>query len=281
MRKPFAAYSGSESYVFVCYAHKDSDRVYADLTQLNDAGINLWYDEGIPAGSSWRAEIAGAIQSASRLLFFISEASLVSSNCLREVDFAINHDIEILPVYLDNSALPAELDLVLNRVHALFRESDARYMKHLLDVLQGGATGFVPLVKKKKNLTLGIGLSLTIIALLILIWSPWIPEPGSRQDDTSVGAPSGYNSYLEGLELVERWDKGENLEIAIEKFREATTLDPEFALAYARLAEALRIQYALTRDDDWLNEAEANAKLAASLNPDMAPVQVALGRVQA
>ena len=281
MSKPFAAYKGDDSYVFVCYAHKDSNHVYADLTQLNDAGINLWYDEGIPAGSSWRAEIAAAIQGASKLLFFISEASLVSSHCLREVDFAINHDVEILPVYLDDSVLPGELELVLNRVHALFRESDSRYMEHLLDALQGGATSLVPLIKKKKNLTLGIGLSLAIITLLILVWSPWVPAPGSRQGDTSVGAPSGYNSYLEGLELVERWDKGENLDIAIEKFREATTLDPEFALAYARLAEALRIQYALTRDDAWLDEAEAKANMAASLNPDMAPVQVALGRVQA
>jgi len=281
MSKPFAAYSGSESYVFVCYAHKDSDRVYIDLTQLNDDGINLWYDEGIPAGSSWRAEIAGAIQGASKLLFFISDASLVSSHCLREVDFAVNHDIEIVPVYLDDSVLPAELELVLNRVHALFRENDDRYMEHLLDALQGGATSFVPLARKQKNRSLGIGLSLAAVALAILAWSPWSPAPGSRQGDTSVAAPSGYNSYLEGLELVERWDKGDNLDIAIDKFREATTLDPDFALAYARLAEALRIQYALTRDEAWLDEAEVNASTAANLNPDLAPVQVALGRVHA
>ena len=281
MSKPFAAYSGSESYVFVCYAHKDSDRVYADLTRLNDEGINLWYDEGIPAGSSWRAEIAGAIQGASKLLFFISKASLVSSHCLREVDFAVNHDIEIIPVYLDDSVLPPELELVLNRVHALFRENDARYMEHLLDALRGGATRFAPLVRKKKNLTLGIGLSLAAVVLAMLAWSPWDSTPGSRQGDTSVAAPSGYNSYLEGLELVERWDKGDNLDIAIEKFREAATLDPEFALAYARLAEALRIRYALTSDESWLDEAEVSATTAAQLSPNLAPVQVAVGRIQA
>lgn len=64
MSKPFAAYRGDEDYVFVCYAHKDSERVYADLTHLNGNDINLWYDEGISAGSSWRAEIAEAIQGA-------------------------------------------------------------------------------------------------------------------------------------------------------------------------------------------------------------------------
>jgi tetratricopeptide (TPR) repeat protein len=281
LNKPFAAYRGSESYVFVCYAHKDADRVYSDLTLLNDADVNLWYDEGIPAGSSWRAEIATAIQGASKLLFFISEASLVSTHCLREVDFAINHDIEIVPVYLDNSVLPAELELVLNRVHALFRESDARYQEHLLDALQGGATPFAPLTGKKKNRTLGIGLALAAVAAVLLAWSPWNAGPGSRQGDTSIAAPSGYNSYLEGLDLVERWDKGDNLDIAIEKFREATSLDPEFALAYARLAEALRIRYALTGDEQWLDEAEVSATNAAQLAPNLAPVQVAVGRVQA
>ena len=281
MTKPFAAYSGSESYVFVCYAHKDADRVYADLQELHDEGINIWYDEGIPAGSSWRAEIAGAIQGASKLIFFISEYSLVSSHCLREVDFAVNHDIEIIPVYLDDSVLPAELELVLNRVHALYREKDPRYMEHLLAALRGNATLRSALVPNKKNRKLGVGIALAALALAIVVWAPWKPTPGSRTGDTSVAAPSGYDSYLGGLELVERWDKGDNLEIAIEKFQTAASLDPEFALAFARLADAQRIQYALTREQSWLEKAAANAQTAAGLNPDLAPVQVALGRVLA
>lgn len=281
MSKPFAAYRGDEDYVFVCYAHKDSERVYADLTHLNGNDINLWYDEGISAGSSWRAEIAEAIQGASKLLFFISEASLVSSHCLREVDYAVNHDIEIVPVYIDDSKLPTELEFVLNRVHALFRENDDRYIEHLLDALQGGAALRSPLRIRKDNHNVAIGLGLAVVGLLILVWSPWNSAPGSRQGDTRVAAPSGYNVYLEGLELLERWDRGDNLDIAIEKFRVATSLDPNFALAYARLADALRIEYALTRDDAWLEDAAANANMAVSLNPDLAPVQVALGRVLA
>lgn len=267
--------------MFVCYAHKDAESVYADLTQLKGEGINLWYDEGIQAGSSWRAEIAAAIQGASKLLYFISKASLVSTHCLREVDFAVNHDIEVVPVYLDDAVLPAELELVLNRVQALFRENDERYMERLLGALQGG-TLLTPLIATKKNRKLRIGLALSTVAaaaLLMFSWSPWDSSPRGLKSDTSVGAPSGYNSYLEGLELVERWDKGDNLEIAIAKFREATSLDPDFALAYARLSEALRIRYALTRDEAWLDEAAVNANTAASLDPGLAPVQVALGRV--
>jgi tetratricopeptide (TPR) repeat protein len=279
MSKPFAAYRGSEPYVFVCYSHQDSERVYADLLQLKDQGINIWYDEGIPAGSSWRAEIAAAIQGASRLLFFISETSLVSSHCLREVDFAVNHDIEIVPVYLDESVLPAELELVLNRVHALFREQDPRYMEHLLEALHGRTPRIAALVRKKKSNSLMIGLVLAGIALVILAWAPWKGPTGTRQGLANIVAPSGYNNYLEGLDLLERWYEGDNLEVAAEKFREATLLDPGFALAYARLGDALRMRYLLTRDDALLDEAAENVNAAVGMNPDLSPVQVALGRV--
>ena len=123
--------------MFVCYAHSDADSVYADLVELRNNGVNIWYDEGIPAGSSWRGEIAAAIKGADRLVYFISQASLKSSHCLREVDYAITHDIEIIPVYLEDIELPGELELVLNRVHGLFREKDTMFMEHLLGAIQG------------------------------------------------------------------------------------------------------------------------------------------------
>ena len=69
MDKPFPAYKGPESFVFVCYAHSDSSIVYSDLELINQGGINIWYDEGISAGKSWREEIATAIKRASKLIF--------------------------------------------------------------------------------------------------------------------------------------------------------------------------------------------------------------------
>lgn len=95
LNKPFRAYSGTEPYVFVCYAHKDADKVYADLRQVNSQGIHVWYDEGISAGSAWRGEIATAIKGASRFLFYISEMSLASSHCLREVDYVLSRSRDL------------------------------------------------------------------------------------------------------------------------------------------------------------------------------------------
>ena len=132
--KPFPAYKGDDPYVFVCYAHADED-VYPELRWLQDQGINIWYDEGISAGKVWRAEIAEAIQLAAKFLYYVSQTSLQSEHCNREVHYALDKGIDIVPVYLDGSELTPELDLALNRVQALHRADDTRYRQHLLEGL--------------------------------------------------------------------------------------------------------------------------------------------------
>ena len=282
MSKPFAAYQGTGSYVFICYAHHNSEIVYSDLMQLDRDGVNIWYDEGIPAGSAWRAEIATAIKGAKKLVFFISEASLNSTHCLREVDYALSNDIEIVPVYLEDVSLPGELQLVLNRVQALFRESDSLYMQHLLGALQNSSL-LAPFGRASKKRRFSIGLLLLSIALslsVVFFLLPWGSSFIKEKIETNpITVPNGYDSYLEGLELMERWDKDDNLDKAIQLFRESSRLDPTFALAFARLADVLRMRYSLTRDESWLDEASANADEAVRLNAGLAPVQVALGRI--
>ena len=162
MNKPSPAYEGTESYVFACYAHKDAECVYTDLILLKHNDINVWYDEGIPAGQSWRAGIAMAIRSANKFVFFISEASLKSMHCLRELDYAINKDIDIIPIYLDNSSLPEELELALNRVQALSRCKDSMYSEHLLGAMQE-KTRLMPHLRVRRKRFLNIGLPILAI----------------------------------------------------------------------------------------------------------------------
>jgi tetratricopeptide (TPR) repeat protein len=104
---------------------------------------------------------------------------------------------------------------------------------------------------------------------------------GEAQVQSSASGATAYESYLEGLTLVKRWDKGDNLERAIALFTDTTARDSRFALGFARLADAQRIRYVLTRDKTWLEAATRNAHTAADLNPNLSPVQVTLGRVHA
>jgi tetratricopeptide (TPR) repeat protein len=276
------AYKGVESYAFACYSHQDAESVYADLKEMDRHGINLWYDEGISAGSSWRAEIAAAISGAKQFIFFISDSSINSSHCLREVDYALSHDIEILPVYLEECCLPAELQLVLNRVQALFKKKDTRYMEHLLEALQEkrGLTALLPKPKKQTFTPRFMLIVLGLAVLLLVVWQRWdLTEPAEPTSPDTMASPASYDRYHEGLELMVRWDKDDNLDTAIGQFQKAIELDPDFALAYARLAGALRMKYSISREDVWLDDAIKNANIAASLNSDLAPVHVALGRI--
>lgn len=284
MNKPLSSYRGTEPYVFVCYAHSDSDTVYADLSELDHNGVKLWYDEGIQAGSLWRAEIAASIKGAAKFLFFISEASLNSKHCLREVDYALSNDIEIIPVYLDNSSLPGELELVFNRVQALFRATDTLYTQHLLKALRK-SRGFAPLNMPPKKRKLSIVVLSVVIGFSIILGPVWMQRDaavdGEQVDTKTAALPNAFDRYLKGQDLMKRWDKDDNLDVAIKLFREASVLDPGFALTFARLAEALRIRYALTGNENWLEDAATSAHEAERLNPGLAPVQVALGRIYA
>ncbi|WP_371193489.1 tetratricopeptide repeat protein [Glaciecola sp. SC05] len=284
MKKPFAAYKGNDSFTFVCYAHSDAEYVYQDLILLNNAGCNIWYDEGISAGKLWREEIAMAIKSADKLVFFISKSSLASKHCLREVDYALEHDIDILPVYLDDSKLPEELALVFNRVQGLFRHKDAMYKEHLIGAMQSN-TSFIPLLPKNtKSLRrfvlplIAIGASL----IALFIWNLDTTTSNHNEVGNSIAATNianAYDNYLEATELMKRWDKDDNLDIAINLLEDAYTLDPNFALAYARSAEALRIRYILSADDSALEKATEAASKAVSLNSQLAPAQAALGLI--
>ena len=50
MNRPIA-YSGDEPYLFISYAHKDSERVLPVILSLQEKGFRVWYDEGIEVGS--------------------------------------------------------------------------------------------------------------------------------------------------------------------------------------------------------------------------------------
>ena len=50
--------------VFVSYKKSDADRVRPLVQHLRDAGLDVWWDEGIQPSTSWRAEIAKQLNAA-------------------------------------------------------------------------------------------------------------------------------------------------------------------------------------------------------------------------
>jgi serine/threonine-protein kinase len=129
-----------------------------------------------------------------------------------------------------------------------------------------------------------------VVALILLaaiaVGTPyvWKAVKSAHGRPAIAGAPASdsvFDKYLQGVELIKRWDKQGNLEQAVKLFTEATQADPTFALGFARLAEAQRLRYALAGDKTILEAATKAAAEGLRLNPDLSTVQVAWGRVQA
>ncbi len=140
MERPFAAYSGDGPYIFVSYAHEDSALVYPELVRLRGLGFNVWYDEGISPGSSWRQELADAIQNAGLFLFFVSPKSTASPNCQKEVNFGIDSGKPFIAVHLVKTELSTGMQLTLSDIQAVMKHElrDEDYQRKLLDGI--GAT---------------------------------------------------------------------------------------------------------------------------------------------
>lgn len=171
MKKPFRAYSGDQPYIFVSYAHEDSSAVYPEMKWLQDQGFNVWYDEGISPGTVWRTELADSIMGAGLFLFFVTPRSVISSNCEKEVNFAIDHDIPVLTVHLEETVLPSGMELTLSSIQGIlkFDLSEQDYREKLLAStskhLQRGI-GSAPAVSSNQNRKIAIAIS-AVLGLLL------------------------------------------------------------------------------------------------------------------
>jgi TolB-like protein len=125
VERPFSAYSGDAPYIFVSYAHDDAALVYPEISRLRDEGFNIWYDEGISPGSTWRDEVALALTQCSIFLFFITPRSVASKNCLNEVNFCLSRERKVLCVHLEKTELPIGLELSLSAMQAIIRADHA------------------------------------------------------------------------------------------------------------------------------------------------------------
>ena len=99
----FKPYEGKRPYLFISYPHRQSDAVIDTISILHEQGYRLWYDEGIPAGSDWPANIAQHLRDSEAVICFISQHFLQSQNCFSEIRAAVHLKKPILVLYLDDS----------------------------------------------------------------------------------------------------------------------------------------------------------------------------------
>ena len=129
-------YSGSESYIFISYAHKDRDRVYPILHLLQRNHCRVWYDRGIKGGENWRKLIDSKIESPScaQIFLFISENSVASENVQNEIAWARQCGKQIVAIRLDDARLPFTDETYLEPVNQLYA-GDEEYTTRILEAV--------------------------------------------------------------------------------------------------------------------------------------------------
>ena len=139
---PFEAYNGEDPYLFISYSHQDAHLVYPEICLLNDAGYNIWYDEGVAASNEWPEEIANAVLGCSVFLCFITPRATDSVNCRNEINLALNEKKPFLAIHLEDTELPPGLRLRMGDLQAILKNKipQARYFSKVtvtLDQLLG------------------------------------------------------------------------------------------------------------------------------------------------
>lgn len=102
------------------------------------------------------------------------------------------------------------------------------------------------------------------------------PSEKQRIEKQPTQNLAAYDYYLKGRESINRINKEANQK-AIELFQNAIQLDPNFALAYAGLADAYSLQILYDTPDSILDTSIAISNKAISLDPNLADGYVALG----
>ena len=102
--------------------------------------------------------------------------------------------------------------------------------------------------------------------------------PGARFGLTQV--PEALELYLRGRGYLQRYDRSESVEKAIEAFDKALSLDSTFALAHAGRAESYLRRYQSSKDMRFLAEARESSRRAIELNRQLFDVHLIMGLIQ-
>ena len=110
--------------VFISYSHSDKDFVDKFAAQLVREKIHVWVDRWeLHVGDSLISRVQDAISGASALLVILSNASIASEWCKKELNSGLIRELEekrvvILPILIEDCSIPLFLK---EKMYADFR----------------------------------------------------------------------------------------------------------------------------------------------------------------
>lgn len=115
------AYQGGGEYIFASYCHKDEAAVLPLIGALAEAGVHVWFDEGIDPGEEWPQVIQKHVEGCTAFVAFVSAASQESHNCRKELNEAMTLGKPTIPVLLEDCERSRAIEMMLARLQAMKR----------------------------------------------------------------------------------------------------------------------------------------------------------------
>lgn len=112
-------YEGKEPYIFISYCHSDKDLIYPLIEQISLDGYRAWYDVGNKPGLNWLLNIEEHLENCKVVIAFVSQKSSDSDNCNKEIVYAMKCGKKIIPVLVEDTALPRGLRMQMVDLHYL------------------------------------------------------------------------------------------------------------------------------------------------------------------
>lgn len=110
--------------VFISYSHADVNSVTTIVKVLKEhSNQEVWYDHELRGGDQYFSVIANQILKNEFFIFVVSDHSVKSDWCIRELQFAMSEGKKIIAVWLEDISIPPGVRLVIQNTHYVNFES--------------------------------------------------------------------------------------------------------------------------------------------------------------
>jgi hypothetical protein len=100
--------------IFISYSRRDSEFADRLIRELEARGFDAWVDrKDIRGGTAWRESISQAMRECQAVIVVLSPRSAASPNVAKELSLADHHKRPIIPISLEQFAIPAALEFQL------------------------------------------------------------------------------------------------------------------------------------------------------------------------